>query len=46
MEDHIPKTVTDLRRRPEVVMAHLREETAIKMAYKLLLEGTKIIATT
>ena len=36
-------SVADLRRRPEGAMAPLREETATKKAYKLLLEGTKII---
>ena len=35
--------LADLRRRPEGAMAPLREETAIKKAPKLLLEGAKMI---
>ena len=33
----------DLKRRPEEAMAPLREERAINMAHKLLLEGAQIV---
>ena len=37
------QTVADLRRRPEGAMAPQRKEKAINKAFKLLLEGAKII---